>query len=588
MTATAPRVRWGRRVGLVIVLIVAVTLLVVLAAAAWLGGRALSAKAELEQVQPLLTKARTALAEGDLAALGALTTQAHAYAQNAADLTGDDAWRALGGLPWIGADTTALHTVAVTTADLSDAVTPVADAITGGSSGLSGIAAVVERAAGPMQDLSATLAASDAQLEGLTSPTVPALADAVAGLRSAIADATPVVAQAAQLTGILPAMLGADGPRHLLFLLQNPAEARTGGGITGSFLLFTAQNGGLVLSDQVDSSSFRQKTPAGAPAIPAGLRTLYGGAVDKYVLNTTMTADFDLTARLATAWWATQSDVAPDAVISIDPIVLQPLLALTGPVDVPKVGELTSENLVHELLRAPYDHDSAAQTVLQRRVTDAAFAAILSRDLDASGLWRALTASATEGRISVWSAHPDEQAVLAVSPLGGPAARHAAAGAGAFTVALNDATGGKMDTMLHTSIESGAVTCRDDGRAEAVVRVTLRSGVDKAVVTTLSPWMTGAGHYGVRPGDIGTTVAVAAPAGWFYGGVTRDGELVVSANADDAGFPTTVAASTVGPGASDTLEFRFIAPAPGTVDVTARTSPLVNAAARSTLSPACR
>ena len=45
-------------------------------------------------------------------------------------------------------------------------------------------------------------------------------------------------------------MLGSDGPRHYLLVVQNNAEIRSTGGLPGSFMILNAEDGKLSLGTQ--------------------------------------------------------------------------------------------------------------------------------------------------------------------------------------------------------------------------------------------------------------------------------------------------------------------------------------------------
>lgn len=573
------------------VLRVSVALLIALTVGAllWLGIRGALAKQQLDAVAPLLTDARQEIADADLPALRETVAAIGGHAESARGLLGDPLWAGTEAVPFIGGDVAAVRTAVAQAAEISAAALPALDALGSAAPdrGLPGAVETMDAAASPLASLAEAVADAQQALDAAPEPTLDPVADAVDDLRGFLNRSAPTIAQAADATAVVPALLGAHDERNLLVVLQNPAEARTGGGITGYFLLFTADGGRLHLRAEADSADF-DEPPADMPEIPQELVDLYGDTVATRVQNTAMTTDFPLTAQLASAWWGTQSDVEPDVVLSIDPLVLAPLLKLTGPLQVPGVGSVDAENLVPTLLRDPYRLEPEAQSDVQRSVTRVVLTDVLGSELDVKQLMDAVAAPLAQGRISLWSRDAAEQAILDDTAVGGSAARHRAAAEDTFVVSLNDTTGGKMDNYLRTTVDVGAAVCRPDGRAEVAVRVTLHNAVDPARVSDLSIWMTGGGVYGTPVGDIGTNVGVAAPEGWFYGGVFRDGEPVVSANAEEAGFPTSLAATRVSPGEDDTIEVRFVAPEPGEVAPAVLTSPLLNAAEVGDFTPPCR
>ena len=93
------------------------------------------------------------------------------------------------------------------------------------------------------------------------------------------------------------------------------------------------------------------------------LRELYGDVVGRFVQNASSTSNFALSAQLASAWWLDEYGETPDFVVSIDPFVLEALVAATGPVILPDGTSLDADDLVTRLLVEPYlQLDPAGQT----------------------------------------------------------------------------------------------------------------------------------------------------------------------------------------------------------------------------------
>ena len=105
------------------------------------------------------------------------------------------------------------------------------------------------------------------------------------------------------------------------------------------------------------------------------------------------------------------------------------------------------------------------------------------------------------------------EALAERSAFAGPHARQVQAGDEAFAVYLNDMTGAKMDTYLQVGIDAAVGYCRADGLRDVAVTVTLTNTAPPDAGRRLPISMTGGGRYGVPAGDIGTLLAVAAPAG---------------------------------------------------------------------------
>ncbi|MGL4256163.1 MAG: DUF4012 domain-containing protein [Microbacterium sp.] len=559
----------------------AAILVAALAWVAWVGFRGWLAKEELDSARALTTDLRSAVEAGDLEAATAHTQRMLAHAEAASDLTSDPLWRAAEAVPVAGANFAAARVLsAEVTGVLSDAALPMmhsarllAEQLRLPEGGIDTALLSDQRTA--LDGAEATLMSASTELAKIDlDPLLPAVSAGVRQLDTAVSDLLPIVGSLGDTAAVLPASLGADGPRTILVMLQNNAELRTSGGITGSFVELRAESGRLTLISQADSSEFKRADSPVLP-IPAATLALYGDQVGRFVQNATMPADFDLTARLVSHWWEGRTGSAPDTVLSVDPLVLRSLLEVTGPLAT-TTGTLTAEELVPQLLVEPYmSLDSSGQTAMFRTTAAAVFTEVADFDLDPVAFAAALAQPIAQGRVSIWSAHPDEQEVLARTTLAGPAARQRAAGPDAVAVYFNDATGGKMDSLLDVAIAAGSASCRADGRQDILVSVTLTSTVDHGTAQQLPPAMTGGGHYGARIGDIATNVSVSAPEGAFFGGVTAGGRNLVSVDVEEEGFPVSAVRVDLAPGESQTIDFRFISAGTDPIDPQVMHTPLL-------------
>lgn len=535
------------------------------AIALWLGLQVVTTGRELEAVADDARLAVEAAAAGDAVGVRDAIVAATAHADAAERASADVIWHASEAVPVLGAHTRALRTAAAETDRLTGALSKVADVLWPQDHGPVSAASVeveaVLSAAPALRELATVSQTAAERLAGVDADgLVGPLASGIRHLQDALADAATASGDAADAAGAAAALLGAREPRDILLIVQNPAEVRTGGGITGSFVLLRAEAGTVELVAHADSSEF-PASDASLAEPGSSLALLHGEQVTTMVQNLSVATDFERTAELALHWWQRVSAVEPDAVVSIDPFVLRALLRVTGPVELDGADALTADDVIERMLVEPYlTLDPAAQSAFQRTATTAVFAAVFGEELDAIALTRALWEPVSEGRVSAWSARADEQALLHDSMLGGPLARHQRAGDDAYALALNDTTTGKLDSFLHTSVTTSHARCRADGRVDVSIEVTLHSTVPPAS----AQWpdsMLGGARGALAPGQVGTTVAVAAPPGADYGGVFTDGRPVLSANAEESGFPTSVAATVLDPGASTVLTFRFVAPA---------------------------
>jgi hypothetical protein len=229
---------------------------------------------------------------------------------------------------------------------------------------------------------------------------------------------------------------------------------------------------------------------------------------------------------------------------------------------------LTSVNAADVLLSDVYSifEDLDDQDAFFASATGKIFSSVVSGQANNSTLLEALTQGASEGRLHLWSADPDEQEKIASTDLAGtiPISDDSAT---AFGVYFNDSTGAKMDYYLDAAIAVGSAVCREDLRPNFDVKVRLKSTAPLDSSTLLPAYVTGKGIRDITPGVIQTNVYVYAPLGSVPYSVTIDGEeyIFVASEIDDH----SVAGITVqlSPGQSTLVSMKFIgvAGAPDTV-----------------------
>ena len=537
-----------------------------LACGVWVGLRGLQAKSELEASLPLVDRVQSQIASGDTSGASATASTLAQHLHVARDDTSDPIWRVAEFTPFVGGNLTAVRQLAQSASDVADrAVTPLTHLA--GTIDLKSFTPVDGKVPlKPLQKAAPTLTSANTALQSDlrtvrsidTSNTIGVITDAVHKLTSALEKAGSVTDAASRAARLLPGMLGVDGPRDYVLVVQNNAEARSTGGIVGALALLRANDGSISLVSQASASDFPHYDNPVLPLTPA-TKKLYGNITGEWVQDTTLTPNFSTTGELVRAMWKKRFGTQVDGVLSIDPVALSYLLAATGPVDIADGEQLTSENAVKVLLSESYARISDPQ---QQNVFFAAAAAdifnkVASGQFDTGAMLSALTRASDERRVLVWSEHKHEQAILAGTNLAG-ALPESSAAEQRFGVYLNDATGAKMDYYLHTSVGVASAKCRTDGRANYLVRVTLSSDAPADAATSLPWYVTGAGLSGVPAGDTYTTVAVYAPQGYVAVGATRGGKNVAVQRATDEGHPVAHVLIKLGPGATATYDFQFV------------------------------
>lgn len=544
----------------------AVVVFILLLVGAWVGIRGWLAKNALESALPAAKQVQTAVVAGDVATAKAAAKTLRTHAAQAESLTGDPVWRLAEFVPLLGSNLTAVRVSAASTDTLaSEVIDP-----------LVGVAGQVDPRAikpvGQKIDLAPIEAAkpvvvkaqaafhrAQSAVDGLsTDGTLPQVSNAVDRLRAQLDKAETVVDAVGNSVRLLPPMLGADGPRTYLVLVQNPAELRATGGLVGALALIKADNGVISLEAQSSGTSIG---PWEAPvtAIPASTQGLYGPLVGRFIQDVNLTPHFPLAASTAATMWTQTHGGTVDGVLTIDPVVLTGLLKATGPVALPTGDTLTSANAIPLLLSESYKKFSLPeeQDAYFASAATAVFDSVASGKADGAELIKALAASGSQRRLLVWSAHPAEQKVLAPTTLAGalPASTASTAGLGVY---FNDATGAKMDYYLSTKVEAGTAICRVDGKPTSRISVTLTNKAPADAAATLPDYVTGAGTYGVPPGSIRTRVAVYGATDGLLVSTTSDGASYPTISGMDDKRPVSVFTVELAPGQSKTVTVELL------------------------------
>jgi hypothetical protein len=504
---------------------VGVILTLLVLAIGWVTIRGIGAVSDLQRVSASSSQLKAAIGEGDLEKATRLSDRIAHHAESAHGLTSDPVWHAFGVLPWIGPNFSAVSDVAEIADEVaSDALVPVLDVagrldlaslgFSGGRIDLTPFATIEP----PLADAAATLSAAEERALAIDADaTLPPLADAVGEMRSAVTQAATVVGSLHGAAALLPSMLGAEGPRNYVIAMQNNAELRSSGGIIGAIALLHAENGQISLLQQASTMDF----PALTESLPLSESSvaLFEDRPGRYLQNITNIPDFTEAGPLVAARWQQRFGTPVDGVIAVDAVMTENLLAATGPLAFGPFT-VTEDDVVSLLLSGIYTAvpDPAAQDQIFAQAAGALFGAALS-GTDPKALVAALATSADQDRIRIWSAHEDEEELLAGTALGGALPRDDATSH--VGVLFNDTTGAKMDYYTDAVITTSLGTC--EGHPTTRVRVTWTNDAPADAATSLPSYVTGAGAFGVDPGSVRTLIAVYGPEGATPSRVEQEG-----------------------------------------------------------------
>ena len=550
-------------------------LLLLIALAALMAWQARQANQHLQSAVAQAPQLRAEVLAGDEAAVQNTVSAIGTNTEQANEALAGPHWSLAAHLPWIGTNAEAVRTLTEVADDLSHQALPE----------LTRAAAVLKpddlnpkdgtlalapiRKVRPYVEQSArSTRAADERLAGIPPD------DLLSPVRSRFTDATAKVSAlnsmmdtVARATRILPTVLGSNGPRRYLVLVQNNSEPRSLGGIAGSVIELRANRGRVELVGQTSGSSFGD---FGKPVLKLskGERALYGTQLARFMQNVTGTPDFPRTTEFAAEMWKRKEKESVDGVAAIDPTALAAMLRATGPVQLKSGQKLTEANAAEIFLHDVYVDlpTNEQQDAFFGKAASAIFDTFIEKDVQTLTAVDVLGEATDQGRFMFWSKHPEEQRVLAGTRISGELKR---AGRPEVGVYLHDRTQSKMGWYQDMGVEVSP-ECGDNPKKMTVsVTVASRAPTD---ADTLPVYVTGTGKIAPR-GHIASQLFVYAPPGAKITGfrstrATKQAELVTHDGLQATTWPLDLA-----PGDSVTAKYDIESSTGTLADATVRMTP---------------
>ncbi len=200
-------------------------------------------------------------------------------------------------------------------------------------------------------------------------------------------------------------LLGGNGPRKYLFLLQNNHEMRATGGFIGTYGLLDV-NQGVVRKFFVDGI-FNPDGQLKENIVPP--KAIQKVSAGWSLHDSNWFPDFPMSAEKAIFFYEKTGGPTVDGVIALTPTVMQKLLAITGPIDLPEYGlTVDADNfipVIQEQVEEKYDKEEnqpkKVLADLSVRLLEKVFA---SRDMKTlSGVAEALVEGLNEKHILLYA-----------------------------------------------------------------------------------------------------------------------------------------------------------------------------------------
>lgn len=345
----------------------------------------------------------------------------------------------------------------------------------------------LEAMGSPMNTLNSELGLATSQLDSVRSAwLLSPVSSRFALLQRDLSRARSNTSLAAKAIRVLPAMLGADGPRHYFVAFMTPAEQRGLDGFIGSYGELTALDGKISLTA---SGPILNLESAG---VPPSQRVLSGPAdyLDRYgkfdpaqfPQDSTYSPDLPTVDQVISQLYPQEGGDQLDGVLAIDPYGMASLLELTGPIHVAGLPvPLDSANAARVLITDQYtiyDNGQPGSDLTRHDfLQDAlhiAFQDLVNGSLPGPRtLSRDLEPAVRQGRISFWSNHAEDQGLIDSIGLGG---RFPEAGGGDLLATTTQAAGNnKIDSYLHESMSDDVTYDPSSGEVDARLTITLRN-----------------------------------------------------------------------------------------------------------------
>ena len=512
-----------KRTGCIVAIILALVLLGVGLVGGYYGNQlyksALGVQAEAKEVMTTVNDIKAAIKKGDSEQFKSVAQEVQTSAYHIHDEVNTDLWDYATMIPFYGSDFKSIRVLADVLVDLSDnALMPLAnnanvmnlkDVFTDGAINVE----VLQSLTSAMDEAGPVLSRSAATIEALPEARIDRINTVLVKLKDGLGEADEMLTKAEEVLPYLPQLLGANGQtRRYLIVAQNNAEARSTGGLPGSCGVLSVTDGHFDLGDfesilhpdgvslpidQAESSFWRTNyntDPAQLPFI----------------------ADFTRVGTYFKQFWSVLKEEEVDGVIAIDPVFLQRMLALTGPVVTEDGTEINGDNAAEELLNSVYwryaywtegqdwffsSTASLAAKSFFDNISDAGMLDLLTTTFDLIDTHRLLA----------WMSNEDEQAVMVALGASGELPEDPLKPE--IGVYVNDVTYSKYSWYLRLNIEVGDGTANSDGTTTYPVRVVLSNVMDSDLIWSAPKYIAGFNAEKYSWGDMMNRLYLLGPAG---------------------------------------------------------------------------
>lgn len=269
---------------------------------------------------------------------------------------------------------------------------------------------------------------------------------------------------------LLKELLGGNGPRTYLFLLQNNHELRATGGFIGSYALVDV-NDGIIRRFFVDGI-FNPDGQLKENIIPP--KPIQKISAGWSLHDSNWFPDFPTSAEKAIFFYEKTGGPTVDGVVTLTPTVMQKLLRVIGPIALPQYGLVVdAENfipVIQEQVEVKYDKELNEPKKVLHDMTQVLFERVFSLQERATShrIAEALIDGLNEKHMLMYMRHPETQKLIDEVGWSG---RVLETGKDYLSVIHSNINGYKTDGVIDESIRHQA-KIEDDGSIVNTVTIT--------------------------------------------------------------------------------------------------------------------
>ena len=319
---------------------------------------------------------------------------------------------------------------------------------------------------------------------------------------------------------VTPAVFGSDRPRRYFLAVQNNAELRATGGMIGSWGILTADNGKVTLDQIQQTDVLDQQGGSSVPVsarqidVPSEFTQRYGRFLPAQEWrNLNMSPDFPIIGKAIADLYPQSGGTPIDGVIAVDPVGLQALLQLTGPVAVEGWPvPVTVDNVIDVTLRQAYDvygSGRGQRVEFLGDVAEAVWKRATQMNLGSPArLASILGGAGRQGHLHLWFADPKEEALALRLDVGGavPPVR-----SDSLLVTTQNASANKVDYYVNRHMDYTVQLDPDPSLRRARAKGTLELGLDNHAPAGISSVALGPFYPNFQPGEDRSFVSIYTP-----------------------------------------------------------------------------